>query len=203
MPDAAASALVGARDSAGARRADLAAAAVDRHGCRRRGSTPTRRWRRAGATRCRSTVVEIDQKSLAALGQWPWPRTRAGATGAQRSTRAQPAAIGINVLMPEADRAVAGARCSSARARRPGARRALCALPSNDAVLARALAGAPSCWSLAGTPERHRHDAARDAGAGARRRRRPPRRRASRRSRAMPGALTSIDELDRAARAGA
>jgi len=48
------------------------------------------------------TVVEIDQKSLVALGQWPWPRTRL-ARLVTAIARADAAAIGINILMPEGD----------------------------------------------------------------------------------------------------
>ncbi len=50
-----------------------------------------------------AVIVAIDEKSLDELGQWPWPRTMIaelieaiGETG--------PAAIGVDVLMPEPDR---------------------------------------------------------------------------------------------------
>ena len=47
-------------------------------------------------------VVEIDEPTLAAFGQWPWPRTQLAelvdAIAVQR-----PAAIGVDILMPEAD----------------------------------------------------------------------------------------------------
>ena len=49
-----------------------------------------------------ATIVEIDQKSLAALGQWPWPRL-VFAKLIRDINRHQPAAIGIDILMPEAD----------------------------------------------------------------------------------------------------
>ena len=49
-----------------------------------------------------ATIVAIDEKSLAALGQWPWPRTvLAELIGA--IARHRPAAIGIDLLMPEPD----------------------------------------------------------------------------------------------------
>src|SRR5207344_3378746 len=47
-----------------------------------------------------ATVVEIDQKSLAALGQWPWPRPVL-AELIRDINRHRPAAIGIDILMPE------------------------------------------------------------------------------------------------------
>ena len=49
-----------------------------------------------------ATIVEIDQKSLAALGQWPWPRPVL-AQLVRDINRHRPAAIGIDILMPESD----------------------------------------------------------------------------------------------------
>jgi CHASE2 domain-containing sensor protein len=46
------------------------------------------------------TIVAIDDKSLAALGQWPWPRTVL-ADLIRAIDAHQPAAIGVDVLMPE------------------------------------------------------------------------------------------------------
>ncbi|MEO5732900.1 MAG: CHASE2 domain-containing protein [Rubrivivax sp.] len=51
----------------------------------------------------RTAVVDIDEVSLAAVGQWPWPRYRVAAL-IQRVAAAQPAAIGLDILFPEADR---------------------------------------------------------------------------------------------------
>lgn len=48
-------------------------------------------------------VVDIDDASLARLGQWPWPRTMM-ATLTQRLTELGAAAIGYDVLFPEPDR---------------------------------------------------------------------------------------------------
>ncbi|MGE5339767.1 MAG: CHASE2 domain-containing protein, partial [Gemmatimonadota bacterium] len=48
------------------------------------------------------TIVGIDEKSLSALGQWPWPRTEL-ARLLRTIKQADPAAIGVNILMPEAD----------------------------------------------------------------------------------------------------
>jgi adenylate cyclase len=48
-------------------------------------------------------VVEIDEKSLAAYGQWPWPRTLL-AELIRDIEQYQPLAIGVDILMPEADR---------------------------------------------------------------------------------------------------
>jgi len=48
-------------------------------------------------------VVSIDEASLAALGQWPWPRYRI-AELLSRIAEAQPAAIAVDVLFSEPDR---------------------------------------------------------------------------------------------------
>ena len=48
-------------------------------------------------------VVSIDEASLAALGQWPWPRYRV-AELLSRIAQAQPAAIAVDVLFSEPDR---------------------------------------------------------------------------------------------------
>ena len=50
-----------------------------------------------------TVVVDIDDVSLAAVGQWPWPRYRV-ASLIQRIAAQKPAAIGLDVLFPEADR---------------------------------------------------------------------------------------------------
>lgn len=50
-----------------------------------------------------TVVVDIDDVSLEAIGQWPWPRYRV-AQLIQRVADGKPAAIGIDILFPEADR---------------------------------------------------------------------------------------------------
>jgi adenylate cyclase len=145
------------------------------------------------------TVVEIDEKSLQELGPWPWPRSLL-AQLVDAIARDQPAAIAIDILMPEAD-ALSPERVIARSARpNPAVVSALRSLPSTDAELARALAAAPSVLVVAGTPEatgmalRALPFGVRDSAASS--------------SRPMPvapklvqyaGARTSIDELDRAA----
>ncbi|HEX4297160.1 MAG TPA: CHASE2 domain-containing protein, partial [Devosia sp.] len=48
-------------------------------------------------------VIDIDEASLKILGQWPWPRT-VFATLNDRLAELGAAAIGYDVLFPEADR---------------------------------------------------------------------------------------------------
>ena len=57
----------------------------------------------SGRTAQKTVVVDIDEASLAALGQWPWPRYRVAAL-IERAAAGRPAAIGLDILFPEADR---------------------------------------------------------------------------------------------------
>ncbi|MBK6863900.1 MAG: CHASE2 domain-containing protein [Ideonella sp.] len=98
------------------------------------------------------TVVEIDQKSLAALGQWPWPRTKL-ARLVRALSAAHPAALGINILMPEADALSPERLLERELPLDASLIAALKTQQSNDAALARALAGAPSVLVVAGMPE--------------------------------------------------
>ncbi len=50
-----------------------------------------------------TVVIDIDDVSLAAVGQWPWPRYRMAAL-IRRVADQKPLAIGLDVLMPEPDR---------------------------------------------------------------------------------------------------
>ena len=145
------------------------------------------------------TIVEIDQKSLAAIGQWPWPRTvMAELVDAIR--RERPAAIALDILMPEADASSPERLLARADAKDTALIGALSGRPSNDAVLARALAEAGAVLVVAGTPaptglplrappftvnDTGRSDAVAKPVAP-----RLPQ---------YPGVLTSIDPLDRAA----
>lgn len=48
-------------------------------------------------------IIDIDEKSLRDIGQWPWPRYRI-ATLFQAISDNEPSAVGIDILFPEADR---------------------------------------------------------------------------------------------------
>jgi adenylate cyclase len=82
-------------------------------------------------------VVDIDEQSLARLGQWPWPRTRLaelldklGAAGA--------AVVAFDMVFAEPDRT--SPRAAAAQWRLSGPERdALLALPDHDAVFTRSL----------------------------------------------------------------
>ena len=58
----------------------------------------------SGAQAMDTVVVDIDEVSLSAVGQWPWPRYRLAAL-IQGIQAQRPAAIAMDILLPEADRA--------------------------------------------------------------------------------------------------
>lgn len=88
-------------------------------------------------------IVDIDDASLAALGRWPWPRTRL-AKLTQATERLGAKAIGFDIIMPEPD----SLSPDIVLAHRPDvsalARKELAKLPSNDAILVRILQRTPS-----------------------------------------------------------
>jgi adenylate cyclase len=98
------------------------------------------------------TVVEIDEKSLKALGQWPWPRTLL-AELVDAIAREHPAAIGVDIVMPEADALSPERILARHSTNAPALASALGGLPTNDAELARALKAARAVLAVAGAPE--------------------------------------------------
>ena len=116
------------------------------------------------------TVVEIDQKSLVGARPMALAAQPAGAAGRRSQPRREPAAIGVNILMPEAD-ALSPERLL-ARARRrwtPRWPRRCARCPRNDAD-AGARAGRRAGGAGGGRHARaDRHAAARGAGHGAQR----------------------------------
>lgn len=95
-------------------------------------------------------IVAVDEKSLAALGQWPWPRDQV-ARLIDRIGEAGAAAIGVDVLFLEPDRH-SPARMLEALAEPPAAvRRYLESQADHDLTLAAAIARWPVVLGLAGT----------------------------------------------------
>jgi adenylate cyclase len=94
-------------------------------------------------------IVGIDETSLKLFGQWPWPRTRL-AELIDRIASFQPAAIGIDIIMPEHDRASPARMAESWPKIDPAIRRRLISLPDNDHILAAALTGRPVVLGAAG-----------------------------------------------------
>jgi adenylate cyclase len=95
-----------------------------------------------------AVVVAIDERALEAHGQWPWPRSRL-AELVQAIAAAGPAAIGIDILMPEPDR-LSPRRIIEGTPVDPALARRIAELPDNDAVLAAALRHRPVVLGLAG-----------------------------------------------------
>jgi len=94
-------------------------------------------------------IVAIDEASLRRYGQWPWPRSWLGRL-ATRVIEARPAAIGIDILMPEPDRLSPARVAGLLEGLDPVVAQKLAAMPSNDAVLADAIRGHRVVLGLAG-----------------------------------------------------
>lgn len=95
------------------------------------------------------TIVAIDEKSLSEIGQWPWPRHQLAAL-IDEIGRHRPAAVGLDMYMPEVDQTSPSEVARSLRNSHPDLARQLSELPSNDELLARALRRAPSVLGAAG-----------------------------------------------------
>lgn len=96
-----------------------------------------------------ATIVEIDERSLATLGQWPWPRTQV-ARLVQTIAEHQPAAIGFDLLFPESDRLSAAAMANLVPDLPTDLAARLQAVPGNDTRLAAAMRTAPVVVAVAG-----------------------------------------------------
>src|SRR3984885_15659280 len=83
-------------------------------------------------------IVDIDEASLKAIGQWPWPRTTI-ADLVTRITQLGAVTIGFDVIFAEADGMSPAMAEQSFRGIDADTRAKLDSLPSNDAVLADAI----------------------------------------------------------------
>jgi serine phosphatase RsbU (regulator of sigma subunit)/CHASE2 domain-containing sensor protein len=94
-------------------------------------------------------IVEIDEATLSALGQWPWPRNYLAAL-IDAISALNPAVIGLDIIMPEPDHASPQAVADS----RPDLpKQVLSELKnavSNDTLLADSLVHAPAVLGAAG-----------------------------------------------------
>ncbi|HEX2200175.1 MAG TPA: CHASE2 domain-containing protein, partial [Burkholderiales bacterium] len=100
-----------------------------------------------------ATIVEIDEHSLAQLGQWPWPRTLV-AQLVERIAEHEPAAIGFDLLFPESDRFSPAAVAHLVPDLPTDLAARLQAVPGNDARLARAMRSARVVVAVAGLEAR-------------------------------------------------
>ncbi len=84
------------------------------------------------------TIVDIDEKSLAKLGQWPWPRTRIADLIANL-TKLGAVVIAFDIVFAEPDRLNPDAAADTIRNLDEETRTKLRALPSNDQIFADAM----------------------------------------------------------------
>lgn len=94
-------------------------------------------------------IVDIDEKSLSAVGQWPWPRTLiADLIGALQKAGA--AVVGFDAVFSEYDRLSPGEVAKSVGNLDETSRAALRALPDNEAVMAQAMRQMPTVLGQVG-----------------------------------------------------
>ena len=96
-------------------------------------------------------IVDIDENSLALLGQWPWPRTVIADLVA-KVTRMGAIAIAFDVVFAEEDRSSPAVVADALRGVEDSIRTELRALPGNDVLLANAFRNARVVVGQAGHP---------------------------------------------------
>jgi serine phosphatase RsbU (regulator of sigma subunit)/CHASE2 domain-containing sensor protein len=140
-------------------------------------------------------IVEIDDRSLARHGQWPWPRTDL-ADVVERIAGADPAAIGLGFVMSERDRLSLQRLPDLLPTIDAELAARLRAVPSNEAHLAAAMRGRPVVLGVAGVA------GGTNVGSGAPQRTAPARFVGSDPMLFLPrfeATLRSVDEIDQAA----
>jgi adenylate cyclase len=99
------------------------------------------------------TIVDIDEKSLRKLGQWPWPRTYI-ADLITDLTKLGAAAIAFDAVFSEPDRLNPDIAARTMRDLDEATRSRLAELPSNDQVLADAIGRSRVVLGETGLPEK-------------------------------------------------
>jgi HD-GYP domain-containing protein (c-di-GMP phosphodiesterase class II)/CHASE2 domain-containing sensor protein len=94
-------------------------------------------------------IVAIDEKSLSHIGQWPWPRDQLARLIDAINVH-QPAAIGLDIYMPEADQTSPSKLAERLDASQASLAQMLKALPTHDYLLAKSLKAAPTVLGAAG-----------------------------------------------------
>jgi adenylate cyclase len=97
------------------------------------------------------TIVDIDERALKALGQWPWPRTIV-ADLVDRLAAGGAAAIGFDTIFAEPDRLSPRHIAESVKTLDPGAKLTFEALPDSDQQLADAISRTRVVLGQAGLP---------------------------------------------------
>ena len=140
-----------------------------------------------------TVIVEIDERSLAGIGQWPWPRVRL-AELIDRINESHPLVIGLDLLFPEPDRFSPATMALSLPIMPTEIAEKLRAFPTGDAVFAKSIRDRNVVLGIAGTEAIDPRFPAPPKVA-------PMRFSTSRELplRHYPGHLQSLEELDRAA----
>ena len=107
-------------------------------------------WPRASPA-ARVVIVDIDEKSLAQYGQWPWPRHLV-AELVRRIAQGNPRVVGIDTMFAERDRLSPAEIARELPGLPPALADALAQLRPNDRDLAEAMATIPTVLAL--TPGR-------------------------------------------------
>ncbi len=94
------------------------------------------------------TIVEIDDPTLHAIGQWPWPRNRL-ATLIDAIAAMKPLAIGLDIYMPEPDQTSPDKVADNLPPTAADLATQLRALPSHERTLAISLRASPSILGAA------------------------------------------------------
>jgi serine phosphatase RsbU (regulator of sigma subunit) len=110
-----------------------------------------RAWPRAGDS-ARVLIVDIDEKSLAKFGQWPWP-WHLMAELVRGIARGHPRVLGIDVVFAEPDRLSPTEIARELHGLPPALADALAQLPPSDRELAEAMAAVPTVLALAPSHE--------------------------------------------------
>jgi adenylate cyclase len=98
------------------------------------------------------TIIDIDEKSLAKLGQWPWPRTRI-ADMIINLTSLGAVVIAFDIVFSEPDRLNPDIAADTIRYLDEVTRAKLRALPTNDQILADAIRRSRVVLGESGLPE--------------------------------------------------
>jgi adenylate cyclase len=117
--------------------------------------TYQRAWPRRVDARFPVVIVDIDEASMTELGQWPWPRTRL-ARLIEATHHLGALAVGLDIIMPEADRLSPDVFMAERPDVSPALRHELAQLPSNDTLLAAVLRRTPSACREPGRPRASR-----------------------------------------------
>ncbi len=96
-------------------------------------------------------IIDIDEKSLAKYGQWPWPRTRIAAL-IRELTRLNAAVIAFDIVFSEPDRLTPGVAADTFQGLDDATRDKLRSLPSNDRVFADAMRRSRVVLAESGVP---------------------------------------------------